>query len=173
MISPWRLATARLILTPVAPADLRDLTALKADPRAFAQMLDGVRGRQRTAEELAEDISFWGANGYGMWSVRARAGGAFVGITGLMQRPDGRGTALRFAFWPQARGVGLATEAAGAALVYAHETALLPRVVAVAREDNFASRMVIGAIGMTEIDRFVRDGILRIVYQSVRNTDSN
>jgi RimJ/RimL family protein N-acetyltransferase len=166
MISPWRLATARLILTPVAPADLRDISALKADPRAFAQMLGGVRSRLESAEELAEDIRFWGENGFGMWSVRARAGNAFMGIAGLMPRPDGRGIALRFALWPQARGVGLATEAAGAALFYAHEGAGLRQIIAVAREDNFSSRMVIGAIGMTEIDRFNADGVPRLVYQS-------
>lgn len=166
MFSPWRLATARLILTPVAPADLRDISALKADPRAFAQMLGGVRSRLQAAEELAEDIRFWGANGFGMWSVRARAGNTFMGIAGLMQRPDGRGIALRFALWPQARGVGLATEAAGAALNYAHEAAGLRRVIAVAREDNLSSRMVIGAIGMTEIGRYEAAGVPRVIYQS-------
>ena len=35
----------------------------------------------------------------------------------------------------------------------------LPKVIAVAREDNFSSRMVIGAIGMTETGRFTRDGV--------------
>jgi RimJ/RimL family protein N-acetyltransferase len=166
MLSPWRLATARLNLTPVAPADLRDISALKADPRAFAPMLGGVRSRLKAAEELAEDIRFWGENGFGMWSVRARAGNAFMGIAGLMRRPDGRGIALRFALWPQARGVGLASEAAGAALRYAHEIAGLRQVIAIAREDNLASRMVIGAIGMTEMDRFNQDGALRLIYVS-------
>jgi len=166
MLSPWRLATARLFLTPVAPADLNDISKLKADPRAFAQMLGGVRSRLAAAEELAEDIRFWGAHGYGIWAVRARYGHEFLGIAGLMHRPDGRGVALRFAFWPQARGVGLASEAAGAALVYAHETARLTKVIAVAREDNYSSRMVIGAIGMTEMDRFMRDGVPLLVYQS-------
>jgi RimJ/RimL family protein N-acetyltransferase len=169
MLSPWRLATARLVMSPVAPADLREIAALKADPRAFGQMLGGVRSRLEAAEELADDIRAWGADGFGMWTVRAREGNSFLGLTGLMHRPDHRGVALRFAFWPQARGVGLATEAAGAALVYAHETVMLPRVVAVAREDNFASRMVIGAIGMTQADSFTRNGILLLVYHSTRN----
>ncbi len=161
-------------MTPVAFGDLPEIAALKADPRAFAQMLGGVRSRQQSAEELAQDIRAWGAHGYGMWTVRARetaigSGGGFQGITGLMHRPDGRGVALRFAFRPQARGAGLATEAAGAALVYAHEVATLPKVVAVAREDNIASRMILGAIGMTQTDSFVRDGILRLVYHSIRD----
>ena len=169
MFSPWRLATARLMMAPVAFGDLPEIAALKADPSAFAQMLGGVRSRQQSAEELAEDIRAWGAFGYGMWTVRARAGGGFQGIAGLMHRPDGRGIALRFAFRPQARGAGLATEAAGAALVYAHETAMLPEIVAVAREDNIASRTILGAIGMTQTDSFVRDGILRLVYHSTRH----
>jgi len=41
-------------------------------------------------------------------------------------------------------------------------------VVGVAAEHNFASRMVLGSIGMVEVERFERDGISRLVYQSVR-----
>jgi RimJ/RimL family protein N-acetyltransferase len=55
------------------------------------------------------------------------------------------------------------------ALTYAHGVAGLSKVIAVAREDNFASRMVLGSIGMAEVDRFTRDGIIRLVYQSVRS----
>ncbi len=169
-LSPWNLTTARLRMTPVGYRDLPDLTELKGDPRAYALMLGGVRNRVQVADELAQEIRDWGAHGYGMWAVRALRG-RFLGVTGLMARQDGRGVALRFAFWPEARGVGLAREAAGAALNYAHGTAGLKRVVAVAREDNFASRTVLGSIGMAEADRFTRDGILLLVYQSIR-TDS-
>jgi RimJ/RimL family protein N-acetyltransferase len=172
MISPWRLTTARLTMIPVAATDLRELIALKADPRAFAQMLGGVRSAQQTAAELAEDIQAWGADGFGIWSVRDRNGGAFLGIAGLMNRPDGRGVALRFALWPQARGVGLAREAAGAALRYGHDQAGLTRIIAVARTENFASRMVLGAVGMAETERFMRHGIELCVYQSVRHQNA-
>jgi RimJ/RimL family protein N-acetyltransferase len=103
-----------------------------------------------------------------MWAVRARDGGRFLGVTGLMHRPDGRGVALRFAFWPKARGIGAAREAASAALFYAHDQAGLERVVAVAREDNFASRTVLGGIGMVDIEIFIRDGNSLILYESIR-----
>ncbi len=168
VLSAWNLTTARLRMTPVGYWDLRDLVALKADPRAFAQMLGGVRSARQTSDELAQDIQDWGAHGYGMWCVRGLRG-RFLGLTGLMHRPDGRGVALRFAFWPEARGQGLASEAAGTALNFAHDVARLERVIAVAAEQNFASRTVLGAIGMVEVDRFTRDGILRLVYQSVRH----
>ena len=58
--------------------------------------------------------------------------------------------ALRFALWPEAQGRGLAREAAFAALRFGHDAARLPRIVAVARESNFASRMILGGIGMHE-----------------------
>jgi RimJ/RimL family protein N-acetyltransferase len=161
--------TGRLILRPVAPADLADLIPFKADPRAFALVLGGVRSPEQTARELAEDIAFWGARGYGMWTVRDVRDDAFLGITGLMERADGRGVALRFAFRPDVRGRGYASEAAGAALRFAHERAGLTCVVAVAKEINIASRQVLGAIGMCRCDAFDRDGERMLVYESVRS----
>jgi RimJ/RimL family protein N-acetyltransferase len=161
----WVLRTARLVLTPVGGADLPDLRALKADPRVFAIMLGGVRSQQQTAEELANEIVDWGANGFGLWAIRED--GRFLGVTGLERRPDGRGIALRFALWPEAQGRGLAREAAGAALRFGHQQAGLSRITAVARENNFASRTVLGGIGMTECDGFVQAGFRMVMYESV------
>jgi RimJ/RimL family protein N-acetyltransferase len=166
----WILRTARLLLTPVGGADLPDLCAIKSDPRVFAIMLGGVRSAVQSAEELAEDVVTWGANGFGIWAIRELAESdrtTFVGITGLELRPDGRGVALRFALWPEAQGRGLAREAAGAALRFGHGQARLRRIVAVAREDNFASRMVLGGIGMTACAAFVQQGYRMVMYESV------
>jgi RimJ/RimL family protein N-acetyltransferase len=90
-------------------------------------------------------------------------------MTALMHRPDGRGVALRFAFLPEARGFGLASEAAGAALRYGHDVARLARMVAVVREDNFASRAVLGSIGMSRCGTFMRGGYILCVYESVQH----
>lgn len=169
--SAWVVTTARLRLTPVGYWDLPDLIRLKGDPRAYALMLGGVRSPGQVAEELAQDIQGWGQYGYGMWAVRAKQG-KFLGITALMHRPDELGVALRFAFYPEARGVGLAREAASAALIYAHDVAHLPRVVAVAREDNFASRQVLSSIGMSRISEFQRNGNLLFIYQSIKYSPS-
>ena len=112
-------------------------------------------------------MAAWGAHGYGIWAIRELAGGRFVGITGLEHRPDGRGIALRFALWPEAQGRGLAREAAGTALRFGHDRAGLPRIVAVARANNFASRIVLGSIGMRECDSFERAGWTMLVYESL------
>jgi RimJ/RimL family protein N-acetyltransferase len=161
----WVLRTARLVLTPVGGADLADLVAIKRDPRVFAIMLGGVRSPQQTAEELADEIAAWGADGFGTWTIREA--GRFLGITGLERRPDGRGVALRFAIWPEVQGRGLAREAAAAVLRFGHQRAGLGRIVAVARANNFASRTVLGGIGMTECDSFIQQGWRMVMYESV------
>jgi RimJ/RimL family protein N-acetyltransferase len=162
----WVLRTGRLVLTPVAGADLPDLQAIKADPRVFAIMLGGVRSPAETAAELARDVVAWGANGFGTWAVRETSTHGFIGITGLEKRPDGRGVALRFALWPEAQGRGLAREAAGAALRFGHERAGLARIVAVARDNNFASKTVLGGIGMAAREMFIQHGHRMVLYES-------
>ncbi len=163
----WVVRTGRLVLRPVSGADLPDLQALKADPRVFAVMLGGVRTPHRTMDELAEEVAFWGRRGLGIWAVRDRESGAFLGITGFMERPDGLGIGLRFAFVAGMQGHGYASEAAGAALRFAHERAGVRRVVAVARADNVSSRQVLGGIGMRECGAFERAGVPMLVFESV------
>jgi RimJ/RimL family protein N-acetyltransferase len=162
----WIIRTGRLILLPVSGADLPELQAFKADPRVFALMLGGVRRPQESTAELAENVRAWGAFGFGIWTIREAADGRFAGITGLEHRPDGRGVALRFALWPEAQGRGLAREAAGAALRFGHNEARLQRIVAVARETNFASRTVLGSIGMREAGHFEQGGWRMILFES-------
>lgn len=162
-----------MVLRPVWGGDLADLIALKADPRVFAVMLGGVRTPVQSAEELAADIACWGRHGVGMWAARSRAHGTFLGIAGLLERSDGRGIALRFAFRPEWRGQGLASEAALAALRFGHDRAGLPRIVAVARQDNFASRTLLGGIGMVVCEEFERLGVPMLTYESRRQSATN
>lgn len=164
------LRTGRLLLTPVGWGDMDELRRLKSDPLVYAQMLGGVRSTIEVAAELAADTAFWARHGVGMWLVRAEppvGSGAAVGLVGLHERTDGRGIALRFAFTPESRGRGLAREAAGAALRFAHDRAGVPRVVAVSRESNIGSRTVLGAIGMRECDSFLRGGEPMVMFESL------
>ena len=163
----WCIQTGRLLLSPVGWRDLADLQALKGDPRVYGQMLGGVRSLGQVAAELTQDLVFWATRGVGMWMVRQEPGVAALGMTGLHERTDGRGTALRFAFRPESRGHGLAREAAGAALRFAHDRAGLTRVVAVTRETNIASRTVLGAIGMRNCGTFDRDGSQMLLFESL------
>ena len=157
--------TARLLLKPVGWPDLNDMVALKGDAGAFGLMLGGVRSRAQTTEEMADDITFWARRRVGIFTIWEAE--RFQGMTGLHERPDGLGLGLRFAIWSQARGRGIAREAAAAALRFAHDHGET-RVVAVARESNFASRTILGGIGMNVCSGFQRNGTAMLIYESVR-----
>jgi RimJ/RimL family protein N-acetyltransferase len=164
--APRTLTTARLSLLPPGREHLPDLIRLKTDERVFGFMLHGTRSPERTKEELEDDMEFWLVRGYGTWSVFERATGEFLGIAGLMERPDGRGVALRFALWPECRGKGYAREAAAAALEFGHRAGL-KRIIAVARESNMASRGVLADIGMREAGEFRHQGHRMVLFESV------
>jgi RimJ/RimL family protein N-acetyltransferase len=160
------VATERLMMIPPGKENLADLTRLKADERVFGIMLHGVRTAERTREELEDDTDFWEVRGYGTWCVFERTSGDFLGICGFMERPDGRGVALRYALWPECRGKGYAREAARAALAFGH-AAGLKRIIAVARFTNHASRAVMQDIGMTPSGDFRHKGEAMLVFESL------
>ena len=164
--SPRIITTERLSLLPPGPEQLPDLIRLKTDESVFGYMLHGARTAERVREELEDDIAFWQVRGYGTWSVFLRETGDFLGIAGLMERPDGRGIAVRFALWPACRGQGFAREAARAALDFGH-AAGLDRLIGVARESNYASRAVLSDIGMRECDEFENRGHRMLVFESL------
>jgi RimJ/RimL family protein N-acetyltransferase len=83
-----------------------------------------------------------------------------------MERPDGRGIAVRFALWPACRGKGYAREAAKASLDFGHAVGLA-RIIGVARESNHASCAVLTDIGMRECDRYRHQGHEMLVFESL------
>lgn len=165
--NPRRIRTARLVLDPVRWTDLAEMERLKGDPRAYAMMLGGVLPPAKVAAEMAQDVALWSREGVGIFTIRRADTGAFAGMTGVHERPDGRGLGLRFALVPAAKGQGFAREAASAALAFTHNEGIA-RVVAAARESNIASRGILGGIGMRMVERFERDGNPMLLFESVR-----
>lgn len=159
------VTTERLMMIPPGKENMPDLIRLKGDERVFGWMLHGVRTPERAQEELEDDVDFWEVRGYGTWCVFERETGAFLGICGFMERPDGRGVALRYALWPECRGKGFAREAARAALAFGHRAGL-KRIIAVAREENIASRAVLADIGMAPAGEFRHQGHRMLVFES-------
>lgn len=159
------LNTGRLTLRPVSWRDMEDMVRLKADGGAFGQRLGGVCTRQQAEKEMADDIAFWACHRVGIFTIHEQ--GRFVGMTGIHDRPDGRGFGLRFALYPWASGRGIAREAANAALSFTHNAGIR-RVIAVAKESNLASRSILKGIGMQECERFMREGQTMLVYESKR-----
>ncbi|TPW36335.1 GNAT family N-acetyltransferase [Oecophyllibacter saccharovorans] len=160
------LHTARLVLGPVGWQDMEDMARLKAHAGAFGRMLGGVRSRMEAEREMAQDVAFWGARGFGIFTIREK--GVFLGMTGVHDRPDGRGLALRIALFPTASGRGVAREAAGRALAFVLENGA-DRVIGIAREDNLPSRIVLGSIGMAHVATFMRNATRMFLYERRRH----
>ena len=81
-VVPERLDTERLTLTRPTPEDRGELAAFLGDPRIGA-WLGGTADDDLAAELLRRHIAHWHAHGFGLWIVRDRATGAFLGRGGL------------------------------------------------------------------------------------------
>ena len=105
--------------------------------------------------------------GYGLWTLRDRESGAFVGRGGIqpvtIDSVDEMelGYALRPEWW----GRGLATEVSSAALVLAFEGLDLPNLVAFTMPTNVRSRHVIEKLGFTVERDFVWSELPHVLYR--------
>lgn len=152
------LETRRLRLRKLTTADAPFMLALLNDP-AFHQYI-GDRGVQSEAQ--ARDyikhgaIASYAQFGYGMYLAELKSDGRAAGICGLVRRDGLDDPDLGFAFMPEFRSQGLATEAASAVLRHAVNAMALPRVVAIVTPDNQASIALLQKAGMRQ------DGTVRL-----------
>lgn len=144
------LDTARLHLRPFVTDDQDALyAAVYSDPDVMVYLPGGVpRTRERTAEVVRFFVAGWAQHGYGVWALRDRAMGAFVGQCGLSVLPNGE-TEVLYALGKPWWGRGLASEAAAAAVDFGFRQAELAEIVALAVPENTASRRVMEKLGMT------------------------
>ncbi len=154
------LVTDRIELRPWRPAEaarlydirrLPDLARWLGDPTPWTDLAVARERIAEWAEELAADHPL------GVWAVVERATGVPAGSVSLHRLPHDTEVEIGWYLHPDATGRGLATEAAGALLGYAHDPAQgdLERVWAIMWAHNLASAAVSRAIGMTDLG--VRD----------------
>jgi RimJ/RimL family protein N-acetyltransferase len=170
------LATPRLVLRPFSPADAEAHARLYDDPDVTRWLGDGpwlgevARARSRkTLERFAEG---WAAHGWGVWAVTDRATGEVMGQCGLKHLVVDPAAAaeveLLYALERRHWGRGLASEAAGAALAHGFGPLALPRIIAVARPDNHASRAVLEKLGLAFERDVTLGGIPAVYYAQTR-----
>src|SRR6202167_4257939 len=80
-----QLNTPRLIGTPAGPDDFADIRRLHSDPRVMATLsADGATFTEdQTRAFLQRAADHWQAHGFGLWTLRARSDGDFVGYGGI------------------------------------------------------------------------------------------
>jgi RimJ/RimL family protein N-acetyltransferase len=148
MPSTVSIETERLLLRPVTKADLDEVVRLHEDPEVAEFM--GTPDREWLEEWVEGSDREWAELGYGRMVILGRAGGEFLGRTGLKRWPQFEETETGWALRPEARGQGFATEAARAVLEWSEQFDL-PYVTAMIRPDNAPSLAVAERLGLTPL----------------------
>lgn len=146
------LATDRLTLTPVQASDLDDLVALWGDPAFATAVFPAPLGPEDVWFRLLRDLGHWAALGYGNWSIRETATGAYVGSVGVLDyrrtmEPAFDAPELGWGVAPRFQGRGLAREAVSAALAWCDITLRAPRTVCMIAPDNAPSHALARRLG--------------------------
>jgi [ribosomal protein S5]-alanine N-acetyltransferase len=145
------LLTPRLAMRQPVATDAAFILRLLNDPGWLRYI--GDRGVRTEADALGyiEDrlLAGFRQHGFGLWLTEPREGGAPLGLCGLLKRPELDDVDLGFAFLPEARGQGLAYEAARRSLEYAACDLRLHRVVGITLPDNAPSSRLLQKLGMT------------------------
>ncbi|AXH93866.1 GNAT family N-acetyltransferase [Micromonospora aurantiaca (nom. illeg.)] len=143
-------ATGRLTFAEMTVDDLDDMAALLGDPivmryyrrpKIRAEALDWIRWNE----------GLYRGHGFGLWVLRSRATGEFVGDCGLTPQPvDGvMEVEVGYHLRTGMQGRGFATEAAAACRDHARDRLGVDRLVAIIHPDNTPSQRVAERIGLS------------------------
>lgn len=143
------LETCRLRLRELERGDAPFILRLFADAD-FVRFI-GDRGLRSVADAeryLGERmIPAYRQQGFGLWRLSRRDRDEALGMCGLVRRAGLDDVDLGYALLPEARGQGLAREAARACLDHAHRHLGLARVAAITRDDNQPSKALLDQLG--------------------------
>ena len=148
------LQTDRLVLRRWRTEDRAPYAEICADPEVMRYIADGstLTPDQATAQ-IERFEQHWEEVGYGLWAVRTRADGAFVGFAGLARPfflPEVMpAVELGWRFGRNHWGRGYATETGAATLRFGFSTVGLDRIIGIVSEANAASRHVMEKLGFT------------------------
>ena len=146
------IVSERLILTPTAVSDFDDCHAARTDPDVM-HFIGGPAASEDTWLKLLRNIGHWSAFGHGLFTVRERHGGRYVGDVGLATFFRDLGAdfdPFPEAAWVLARsahGKGYASEAVQAAHDWFFERREKVRTVCIINPENLPSVRVAERIG--------------------------
>lgn len=173
MSSSDSFTTRRLIAGRLRQTDLDDLLRMDRDPRIM-KTIGGVRSEEASREYLQRNLDHWDEHGFGLWMLRLRSDGTFVGRAYLrhLHIAGNDEMAIGYALIPKYWGLGLATEIAAAIVELAFSQLGFDDLVAGALPDNTASRRVLEKIG----GRYERDttykGLPHVLYRIRRGHEA-
>ena len=144
------LKTDRLILRWISADDAPFILELLNDPGWLRFIGDrGVRTTDAAREYILNGpVAMVKRLGFGLYLTERKSDGVPLGICGLIKRDGLDDVDIGFAFLPQFTGMGYATEAATATMVYGKNTFGLKRIVGITSHDNVTSIKLLEKVGL-------------------------
>jgi len=166
------LKTERLLLRPLAAADLDDLLGVFGDPAVMAAFRQAPLDREQVRRWLDRNLRHQRRHGYGLFAVCLKSDGRLIGDCGLeLMEVAGEqlaelGYDIRSDCWNQ----GYATEAACTVRDFAFGTLGLQRLVSLIQPGNPASERVARKTGLTKTGRLRKDGREYVRYEIAKSS---
>ncbi|MBV9818204.1 MAG: GNAT family N-acetyltransferase [Solirubrobacterales bacterium] len=147
-------------------ADLGDLAAMHADPAVMAT-LGGPRDRATSERYLTDNLAHWERHGFGMYALRERDGGRFVGRAGVrrLRLGDRDEIELAYALCAEDWGRGLAVAACRTLLGLAQRAQLADSLIAITLPSNHRSRRVMEKAGLVFEREVEHVGLPHVLYR--------
>jgi ribosomal-protein-alanine N-acetyltransferase len=158
--------TPRLLLERVTLGDLPDFERMYADIQTTAT-LGGVRDAAAARSMVEDWIAHWDVHGFGLWTARDAATGAFAGRGGIKHVVIGGRTEIEigYSFLPAFWGRGLATELAEASVRAGFEELHLDELVCFTLTTNRASQRVMEKAGFVFERAVEYAGLPHVLYR--------
>jgi RimJ/RimL family protein N-acetyltransferase len=159
------IETARLSLRPLGIVDLEHVVAMHADPEVarFNPLTTELAPERLRSNELQ-----WAERGHGLFAVRDRTTGTFIGRVGLTYWPQFDETEVGWTLRRDAWGLGYATEAATACIEWGFARLPVPYLTAMIRPDNDRSQRVARRLGFSPLRDDELLGAAVTVYATTR-----
>lgn len=166
---PFTLATPRLLLRELVPADEDAIFRMLSDPEAM-RYFPSTYDREGARAWIARNQQRYADAGHGLWAVTLRESGEVLGDCGVVwQQVDGaREAEVGYHFLRDHWGHGYASEAARACRDWAFRHLDVPRVISLVRPENQPSARVAQRNGMSIAGHTVRAGLPHHVYAITR-----
>lgn len=148
-----QLRTERLVLRQWREADLEPFAALNADPEVM-EHFPAPLTRAESDAMVERSSARLAANGFGLWAVEVVESGEFAGFVGLNPVPDtlpihARGPEVGWRLARRWWGLGIAIEAARAAVAHGFGECGVAEIVSFTATTNHRSQAVMRRLGMT------------------------
>jgi RimJ/RimL family protein N-acetyltransferase len=164
------IETPRLQLRQFTADDAEELYYIYSHPGLFKYMSNEkplLLEQTRAAIQLMTEN--WEKYNFGVWAIIHKEDQRLIGHCGLKFLENTTEVQVGYLLLQSYWGQGLGTEAAWAALKYGFEVIRLPRIVAIAKPENIASRRVMEKMGMEyEKDAYFYEN--DVVYYSMLRT---